>query len=267
MKTSSFDLGRFQKIEDIIYLDEPILSHLALDSRNYFLYLVDTVDNRDIFLLFEVSEKCLYSYLTKIKNLYQVITDSTFVNVIEQDFDGQVLNTELVFSQDLPDDYLPNLNSFLEFQPVEGSHYFEKIKEINQNHYLLDLRKSAFYLKFASETKKYGDTIGLRELTSKLLDNLSSSFRHFTEIEFLKSFGGKIPDDKQRNSIFTKILPDLDFRLVDFNFGSFEVGLSVDKVMKTNVEDKEVREWADNIGDLYKQRVLDDNIDEGELRL
>ena len=38
---SNFSLKAFKKIEDIIYLDEPILSHLKLNEKDYLLYLVD----------------------------------------------------------------------------------------------------------------------------------------------------------------------------------------------------------------------------------
>ena len=45
-----FDLTKFEKIDDIIYFDEPILSHLRLNEKDYFLYLVDSLEKSDIFL-------------------------------------------------------------------------------------------------------------------------------------------------------------------------------------------------------------------------
>ena len=58
-----FDLTKFEKIDDIIYFDEPILTHLILNEKDYFLYLVDSTDNSDVFLLFQIEEDLIFEYL------------------------------------------------------------------------------------------------------------------------------------------------------------------------------------------------------------
>mgnify|MGYP005612643955 CR=1 FL=1 len=75
MKTN-FNLSIFEKIEDIIYFDEPILSHLKLNDRDYLLYLVDNTNVSEIFLLFQIDEDCILEYLTKNKSLREIIIEN-----------------------------------------------------------------------------------------------------------------------------------------------------------------------------------------------
>lgn len=266
MKTNLyFDLSKFEKVEDIIYFDEPILTHLILNEKDYLLYLVDTTDNSDIFLLFQIDEDVLFEYLTKNKSLRSIIQDANFVNIIEKDFKGDIVNTSIAMPVSLPDEYLPITDSFIEFNPTENSYYYEKINEYKHKLYLLDLRKNSFYLKFSTNNKKYGYTIGFRELTKVMLKNVSQSYKNFVEIDFEKKFGNIIPIDSERSSILRKVIDDTDLRMVDLKYGSFEIGLSVDTLMKTNIDFKEVKEWTDNVGNDFKKIVLDDEIDQNEL--
>lgn len=266
MKTNSyFDLSAFEKVEDIIYLDEPILSHLKLNEKDYFLYLVDSFEDYDVFLFFEIDADTILKYLTKSISLRDIIKSNNILLILEQDYDGNVINAQSILCESLPEDYLPEANSFLEYEPLENSFYYEMINEYDRKLYLHDLRKNAFYLKFSTNDRKYGDTIGLRELTNTLLTNLSTSFKHFVTIDFEKKFNSIIPEDNKRNKILKSVFADTDLRMVDLNFGSFEIGLSTDKLMKSNIEFREVKEWADNVGDNYKKIVLDNDITNTEL--
>ncbi|SIS84743.1 hypothetical protein SAMN05421786_102539 [Chryseobacterium ureilyticum] len=266
MKTNSyFDLSAFEKVEDIIYLDEPILSHLKLNEKDYFLYLVDSIEDYDVFLFFEIDTDTILKYLTKSISLREIIKGNNILLILEQDYEGTVINTQSILCESLSEDYLPETNSFLEYEPLENSFYYEMINDYNRKLYLHDLRKNAFYLKFSTNDRKYGDTIGLRELTNTLLTNLSTSFKHFVTIDFEKKFNSIIPEDNKRNKVLKSVFADTDLRMVDLNFGSFEIGLSTDKLMKSNIEFKEVKEWADNVGDNYKKIVLDNDITNTEL--
>lgn len=264
MNNIYFDLSKFEKVEDIIYFDEPILSHLKSNGDDYLLYLVDS-DETDIYLLFQINEDIIYEYLTKNISLREIILNSSFVNIIEKDFSDNIINTQLALPVSLPEDYLPSERSFIEFNPVNSSYYHDKIREYNHKLYLFELRKHSFYLKFSTNNKKYGDTIGFRELSNIMLKNVSQSYKSFVEIDFDKKFGLTIASDSERNSILKKVLNDTDLRMVDLKYGSFEIGLSTDKVMKNNIEHKEIKKWADNVGDDFKRIVLDDNIDDDEL--
>lgn len=261
----NFDLSTFEKIENIIFYDEPILSHLMLNNINYFHYLVESMENSDRFLLFQVEEDFIYEYLLKSKSLKEIITSSNIILVLEQDFNGKIVNSEIAISSSLPNDYLPSDDSYIQYNPAKSSYYFEKIEDYNRKLYLNNLRKNSFYLKFSTNDKKFGDTIGLQELSNTMLKNVSKSYKNFVEIDFEKKFAKIIPIDSKRKSILSSIYDDTDLRMVDLKYGSFEIGLATDNLMKNNIEIKEVKEWADNVGDSYRKIVLDENINEEEM--
>ena len=95
-----------------------------------------------------------------------------------------------------------------------------------------------------------------------MLSNLSKSFKNFLKADFFAAFKELKADNIKLQKIFNRILPDLDFRMVDLKYGSFEVGLAVDKVMKSTIEDKKIKDWALDIGYKYKNIVLDEDYDD-----
>ncbi|HCE54392.1 MAG TPA: hypothetical protein DER05_05035 [Lutibacter sp.] len=269
MKTNSsfmIDFNQFKKIEDIIFVDEPILSHLKRNDKNFFMYLIDTVEHYDKYLLFEIEEELIFKYLTAKVKLYDVITNNKNISYfVDQDFNGNLINISVTECSYLDKKYLPMEDSYLEYEPSEDSYYFKLIKEYESKSYLESLRSNAFYVKFSPTNEKYADTIGLNELSSNLLSNLSSSFKSFLKADFFHQFKDEKTDLNKLTTLFNRLLPDLDFRTVDFKYGSFEVGLAVDKVMKGSIEDKNIKSWSLEVGNKYKDLVLDDEYD--KLRL
>ncbi|OBQ51766.1 hypothetical protein JJL45_11510 [Tamlana sp. s12] len=262
-KNISFDLNQFQKIEDIIFLDEPILTHLIKNNKHFLQYLVDTSENKDTYLLLELEEQAIFDYLTKLVTLRQIIsTNQNFIYRIEQDFNGNILNAEITQSSALPENYLPTEDSYLNYEPSSQSYYYNFIKEFESQSYLRSLREQAFYIKLAPTNSKYSDTIGFNELVSELLKNISTSFKSFLKADFFESFKERQTDEKKLNASFNRLSNDLDYRMVDLDFGSFEIGLAVDKVMKQSIENKEIRDWAIDVGYKYRNIVLDDDYDE-----
>ena len=266
MKTNLlFDLYKFTKVEDIIYFDEPILSHLMLDDKNYFLYLVDKTETENIFLLFQLDEEKIIEYLTKSKSLRELIFSANIVSLITQNFNNEILDAKLIMPDFLPEDYLPDSKSFISYNPTKSSYYYEKINEFHRKSYLNHLRNNSFYIKFSSNQKKFGDTVGLNEISNVLLRNLSKSYKNFVEIEFEKEFGKIVPIDTEREKLFRQVVADTDLRMVDLKYGSFEIGFATDKLMKSNIQFRDLKKWADNVGDKYRQIVLDEDIDNSEL--
>jgi len=262
IKNIAFDFNSFEKIEDIIFLDEPILTHLKRNEKDFLFYLVDTIEKSDIYLLFEVDEDSIYEYLTKkvsLKNLIQL--NKNIFYLVEQDFEGSIVNIEITGSEFIDENYLPHEDSFLEYEPTSKSYYYSLIEEFKAKSYLISLRDNAFYVKFSPKNTKYSDTIGLNELANSLLSNLSLSFKNFLKADFFQEFQEIRTDKNKLTSLYKKLLPDLDFRMVDLKYGSFEVGLAVDSLMKGSIEDKEVKEWAIDVGYKYKNLVLDDDYD------
>lgn len=182
--------------------------------------------------------------------------------LIEQDFSGEIVDVKITQADSIDENYLPSEDSFLNYNPSESSYYYDIIKEYERKAYLQFLRDKSFYIKFAPSNKKYADTIGLNQLVNTLLSNLSLSFKNFLKVDFLKEFKYDITDLTKLNNTFNKILPDLDFRMVDLKYGSFEIGLSIDSVMKNSIENSKMKVWAIKVGDKYKEDVLDVNYDE-----
>jgi hypothetical protein len=262
-KNIAFDFNQFEKIEDIIFLDEPILSHLKRNDKHFLFYLVDTIEESDIYLLFEINEELIFEYLTKRITLKKLILDNKNISyLIEQDFNGNITNIDITESQFIDENYLPHEDSLLEYDPSEKSYYYNFIKEFEAKSYLTSLRNKAFYVKFAPTNTKYSDTIGLNELASSLLSNLSLSFKNFLKADFFLEFKEHRTDKNKLSNTFNKLLPDLDFRMVDLKYGSFEVGLAVDSLMKGSIEDKEIKDWAIDVGYKYKKLVLDEDYDD-----
>lgn len=254
------DFSQFKRIEDIIFIDEPILSHLKRNDKDFFMYLIDTGEYCDKYLLFEIEEELIFKYLTAKVKLYDIITNNKNISYfVDQDFEGNLMNISVTECSHLDKKFLPMEDSYLEYEPSEDSYYFKLIQEFESKSYLESLRANAFYIKFAPTNDKYADTIGLNELSTNLLSNLSSSFKSFLKADFLHRFKDERTDLSKLNSVFNRILPDLDFRTVDFKYGSFEVGLAVDKVMKGGIEDKNIKEWSLDVGYKYKDLVLDED--------
>ena len=257
------DLSKFEKIEDIIFLDEPILSHLKYNDKDFLLYLVDTDNSFDYFLLIEINEDTIFQYLTNQISLLNLIKENkNFQYIITQDFNANVIDIAVTQADFINDNYLPDAESFLNYSPSEDSYYYNFITAHKANSYTISLREHAFYLKFSSTNSKYAETIGLNELTNELLLNLSNSFESFLKADFFQRFKTIKTDSKKLQSTFRKLLPDLDFRMVDLKFGSFEVGLAVDQLMKSSIEDKDIKEWSIEVGTKYKNLVLDEDYDD-----
>ena len=262
-KIIDFDFNQFEKIEDIIYLDEPILTHLTKNGKHFLNYLVDTIDSKDIYLLIEIEESEIFDYLTANLSLKKLIqSNQNYILRIEQDFNGVINSVEITKSESIIPEYLPSEDSFLIYEPSSQSYYYNFIKEYQAKAYLRSLRERAFYIKLAPTNSKYSDTIGFNELVSELLKNISSSYKSFLKADFFESFKEKVTDVKKLVSVFKRIEDDLDFRTVDFNFGSFEIGLAVDHIMKQSIEDSDIRSWAIDVGTKYRTIVLDDDYNE-----
>lgn len=261
-KTKPFPIEEFQRIENIIFLDEPILTHLKRKDNDYLSYLVDTdIDNNiDVLLLFQVSLESLYAYLMAEISLRDLILqNNNFIYLLEQDFEGNIENYNVLSPNNIPNDYLPLEDSYLLYEPNENSYYYEYIQS---NSYLHKLRQSAFYVKFESENSKYADTIGLTELSNDLLENLSKSYKCFLKADFEIVFKKYQTNENKLQSTFRKLEDDLDLRMVSLKYGSFEIGLAEDKIMKSSIEDKNIRAWAEDIGNKFKETVLNSDFSE-----
>lgn len=262
---NKFNLNQFEKIEDIIFIDEPILSHLRMNDIDYLFYLVETTENSDIFLLLEVEAIEIFKYITARESLKNIISNNKkLIIVIEQNFNGEIVQNYFLNADQIDPDHLPEDDSFIELQPTKNSYYYDMIHKYEGKFYLETLRKDAFYLKFSSTNKKYGEILGLKEIANNFLEKISKSYTNFLRIDFNKRFKNHFTDRTKLNSTINRLIADLDFRMVDLKFGSFEIGLSVDDLMKSSIEDKKIRGWAKKVAYDYKKIVLDEEITKEE---
>lgn len=106
------------KVSDLIYFDGPFLSHYVHKSGdNYLSYWVDCDDEFQRWLVFRVGITSLQKYVDKKMSLLDVIRqlDDGFVYLVDVDVDGQTTTPEILFLNQLPDDYLPEVDSYYDF--------------------------------------------------------------------------------------------------------------------------------------------------------
>lgn len=106
-----------KKVGDIIYFDGPILSHFVSDSgANILFYWADCDKTGNRWLVLEVSESQLNSYLSKEISLQDVIKSPLNDIYYTVDFIGQQIehkNIKLIDKQDLNAEYVPDAGSYL----------------------------------------------------------------------------------------------------------------------------------------------------------
>ena len=253
-----FASNEFIHIEDIIVLDEPILSHYTRNESDYFLYLVDKEQDVDKYLLFKIDVWTISEYFIGNLSLLEVINSTNdFIYILDINFNGELVKSETSDVHSLNNNYLPDLDSKILFKPIENSLYYNIIQEHKNKEYVNELKKNAFYIKFSPNTSKYGHTVGFKELSETILKKISESYYAFSKFDFENQFKSKFTDLVKLGRNFAKINEETDYRLVDAAISSFEIGLAVDKTMKKSIEDKELRAWATEIGDEFKNIILD----------
>lgn len=129
-----FPLEDLTWIEDLIYLDGPLLSHFKSKSGNdYLYYWCDVDENYNRWLVFEV--KNLNHYLAGRVSLHELITSADILFVVDIDDDLQYQNIRLVESESLPENYLPEIDSY----PENGQENYKLL--IDKSWTLQDLSK------------------------------------------------------------------------------------------------------------------------------
>ncbi len=109
------------KVSDLIYYNGPLLSHFqSLSGEDYLFYWVDTDSSFNRWLIINISIEKLQDYLNRKISLYQLITelDSGLVYKVDIDKDIQYHNFELLYIHELPETYLPNINSLYNFESL-----------------------------------------------------------------------------------------------------------------------------------------------------
>ena len=116
-----FDFSGFKRIADLIYFDGPFLSHYVRQKGDdYLFYWVDRDEHDNRWLVLRVSLVSLQKYIGKELTLRELIENPNdgYMYSVDVDNDLQYHNVKLVQPSDLPADYLPDADSYYEFEPV-----------------------------------------------------------------------------------------------------------------------------------------------------
>lgn len=139
------------KVSDLIYFDGPFLSHYVHKSGdNYLSYWVDCDGEFQRWLVFRVGITSLQKYVDKKMSLLDVIRqlDDGFVYLVDVDVDGQTTKPKILFLDQLPDDYLPEADSYYDFS-MERKSDVESLSLANNS--------GMFEIHFTGADVKYGN--------------------------------------------------------------------------------------------------------------
>ena len=108
---------------DFIYHEGPLLSHFVDKnnlSDNYLYRWVDFNDDSHRWLIFRLSDGDLSAFFKRQSSLRQLISKNSFVYLLDLDAQLNKIQILLVSSNDLPDAYLPQINSFFDEEQYEN---------------------------------------------------------------------------------------------------------------------------------------------------
>ena len=116
-----YDFSGFRKIADLIVFDGPLLSHyVSSKGDDYLFYWVDWDDEDNRWLVVRVSLVNLQKYIGKEMSLREIIENPNdgYLYAVDVDNDVHYHDVKLLQPSAIPEDYLPETDSFYEFEPV-----------------------------------------------------------------------------------------------------------------------------------------------------
>ena len=116
-----YDFSSFRKIADLVYFDGPFLSHYVSNKGDdYLFYWVDRHDKDNRWLVLRVSLASLQKYIGKELTLRELIEHPNDGYLYVVDIDNSLVyhDVKLVQPAALPADYLPESDSYYEFEPI-----------------------------------------------------------------------------------------------------------------------------------------------------
>lgn len=116
-----YDFSSFRKIADLVYFDGPFLSHYVSNKGDdYLFFWVDRDDRDNRWLVLRVSLASLQKYIGKELTLRELIEhpNDGYLYVVDIDNSLAYHDVKLVQPAALPDDYLPESDSYYEFEPI-----------------------------------------------------------------------------------------------------------------------------------------------------
>lgn len=116
-----YDFGGFKKIADLIYFEGPLLSHYVSSmGDDYLFYWVDRDESDNRWLVLRISLANLQKYICKeitLRNLIETPNDG-YLYTVDVNDDVCYHNVKLVQPSALPEEYLPEADSYYAFEPI-----------------------------------------------------------------------------------------------------------------------------------------------------
>lgn len=147
----NFSIVELTKVSDLIYFDGPFLSHYVHKSGdNYLSYWIDCDAKFQRWLVFRVGITTLQQYVDKKISLLDVMRqlDEGFVYLVDVDDKGNAKQPLIVFLSNLPNDYLPDADSYYDFS-LEREADVESLSLANNS--------GLFEIHFTGADVKYGN--------------------------------------------------------------------------------------------------------------
>ena len=116
-----YDFSSFRKIADLIYFDGPLLSHYAsAKGDDYLFYWVDRDESDNRWLVLRVSLANLQKYIGHELTLRELIENPNdgYLYAVDVDNDVNYHHVMLMQPSALPEEYLPESDSYYAFEPV-----------------------------------------------------------------------------------------------------------------------------------------------------
>lgn len=118
----NFNFDKFIHVSDLIYDDGPLLSDYVNDrGEHYLFYWVDSDIKYNRWLVFRIDVTTIQDYLNKQISFYNVINSANDGFAISVDIDNDLIyhNSKLMLLNDIPSDYLPEMDSYYNFEVVK----------------------------------------------------------------------------------------------------------------------------------------------------
>lgn len=119
-----YDFSSFRKIADLIYFEGPLLSHyVSSKGDDYLFYWVDSDSNDNRWLVLRVSLANLQKYIGKDITLRELIEtpNDGYLYTVDVNNDIHYHNVKLVQPSAIPEEYLPETDSYYAFDPIAAN--------------------------------------------------------------------------------------------------------------------------------------------------
>jgi hypothetical protein len=260
----NYPLGDLKIISTLIEFDYPILLHLKDgNNRDILFYLYDFEEDNFYYLSFIVKKITLAKYLKGAVSLKDIILDTS-----ERDFFylvklSETVSYDILSFSNITEDILPSEDSYYAFDfPVGYSEYDDIYKE---HDYVISLKNEALIFKMEPKDRRFSTTVGFED-AGEFITDINRSYKNYARQDFYEKFKLEITDSAVLNRTMNKVIRMADPRVVHLKYGSFEIGLTMDKIVDDNDINPEFVQWKNTILENYKKDVIEiDYEDEAQL--